>query len=200
MLQALTQKVRLFSLRQIATHWWRGELANARRRLRQLTAAGLIARLTVAARPLPPIVRPLVVWKPDQVQPAFGELAQRLAGRWRRQPARATSVYVATARAAQHFGGHSRGSLQQPTQAGHDLGVAAIWLRILKEAPDWADNWQSEDQLPHACSGEKVPDALLVGDNAQVLWVVEFGGSYDSRRLREFHQHWAGQNLPYQIW
>ena len=35
-LQALVQKVRLFSQRQIADHWWDGELANARRRLKRL--------------------------------------------------------------------------------------------------------------------------------------------------------------------
>ena len=38
---ALVQKVRLFSLRQITEHWWSGETANARRRLRQLTEADL---------------------------------------------------------------------------------------------------------------------------------------------------------------
>ena len=39
-LQALVQKVRLFSHRQIADHWWNGELANARRRLKRLANSG----------------------------------------------------------------------------------------------------------------------------------------------------------------
>ena len=34
--QALVQKVRLFSQRQIVDHWWNGELANSRRRLKRL--------------------------------------------------------------------------------------------------------------------------------------------------------------------
>ena len=38
-LLALVQKVRIFSLRQIARHWWHGEMANARRRLNLLAGA-----------------------------------------------------------------------------------------------------------------------------------------------------------------
>ncbi len=34
--QSLVQKVRLFSQRQIVDHWWNGELANSRRRLKRL--------------------------------------------------------------------------------------------------------------------------------------------------------------------
>ena len=42
LLNALALKVRGFSLRQIAIRWWHGELANTRRRLRQLVHVDLI--------------------------------------------------------------------------------------------------------------------------------------------------------------
>ena len=45
LLQALAQRVRLFSQRQVADHLWNGELANARRRLKRLQQAGLVTKV-----------------------------------------------------------------------------------------------------------------------------------------------------------
>jgi hypothetical protein len=51
--QALVQKVRLFSQRQIVDHWWNGELANSRRRLKRLADRNLIQRSRRWRDPLP---------------------------------------------------------------------------------------------------------------------------------------------------
>jgi hypothetical protein len=72
LLQALAQKVRLFSQRQIADHWWDGELANSRRRLRRLADRGLVQRITVFARPIPVLASPLASWRPGDSAPHFG--------------------------------------------------------------------------------------------------------------------------------
>ena len=184
MLLALVQKVRLLSLRQIAEHWWQDEVANARRRLRALTATSLVQRVTVAARTLPPIDAPVATWQPGHTVPDFGQVSYRLQSRWRRRAVRSTSAYIATDHAAQLFGGKCR----------------AVWLRLHDEAAEWADAWRSEDLLAHTRRGEKLPDGFIVDREGETVWVIEFGGSYDAPRVQEFHEDCADRNLPYQIW
>ena len=199
-LQALVQKVRLFSQRQIAAHWWHGELANARRRLQRLARNELLARMTVQARSVPALESPLASWQLGEAAPDFGKVAYRCQQRWRFRPTRPCTAWIVTERGAQLFGGVGRGDLKHPMQATHDLGVAAVWLRFREVAPQWAAAWRSEDLLAHTRRGEKLPDAFLVDQTEQVVWVVEFGGGYDAERVQAFHQDCAARDLPYQLW
>ena len=198
-LMALVLKVRLFSLRQIATHWWNGEVANARRRLRQLAADHLVSRVTVPVRALPAFTKPIVCWEPGQPALDADAIAYRLKTRLRNRPIRSVTAWVATERSGQLFGGRCRGELKHRTQATHDLGVSSIWLHFDAHAPQWADAWQGEDMLAHTRRGEKLPDAFIV-DDGNVVCVIEFGGDYDARRIREFHSDCASRDLPYQLW
>jgi hypothetical protein len=181
-IQALVQKVRLFGLRQIAEHWWHGELANARR------------------RPVPPLDSPLVNWRPGEPAPDFGQVAYRCRQRWHMRPTRPCTAWIATERGEQLFGGVRRGELKHAMQATHDLGVAAVWLRLKKVAPDCAAAWRSEDLLAHTRRGEKLPDAFVVDRAEQVIAVIEFGGGYDAQRVEAFHQDCMARKLPYQLW
>jgi hypothetical protein len=199
-LQTLALKVRLFTQRQIADHWFGSELVNARRRLKRLASAMLLARCTVHARSLPPMESPLVIWQPGQLPPEFGPVAYRCQQRWRRRPPRPCTVWLATDRTAQLFGGVHRGGLKHPTQATHDLGVAAVWLRLSEVSPTWADAWRGEDLLAHTRRGQKIPDAFIVDVDEQVDWVIEFGGAYDASRVAAFHNDCADRSLPYQLW
>jgi len=72
--QALVQKVRLFSQRQIVDHWWNGELANSRRRLKRLADRNSLQRTFVVARPAPIFESPLVTWQPGDAAPDFGKI------------------------------------------------------------------------------------------------------------------------------
>ena len=200
LVQALAQKVRVFGQRQIANHWWNGELANARRRLKRLTEQTLVARLSVQARSIPELESPLVSWRPGDSAPDFGAIAYRCQRRWRLRATRSCIAWIATERGAQLFGGVGRGELKHPTQATHDLGVAAVWLRLHSIAPQWATAWRGEDLLAHTRHGEKLPDAFIVDQNEQVAWVIEFGGSYDAERVAAFHRDCAERSLPYQLW
>ena len=145
LLHALVRKVRVFTQRQIAEHWWQADLANARRRLKQLAEAGLVARVTVHARPLPELAQPVIVWRPGQPAPDFGQAAYQLQRRWAGKALRAATAYIATQAAAQMLGGKHRGEIHQPTQVTHDLGVAAVWMQLHRTAPQWAEAWHSED-------------------------------------------------------
>ena len=199
-MQALVQKVRLFSQRQIVDHWWNGELANSRRRLKRLADRNLLQRTFVMARPVPAFESPLITWRPGDAAPDFGKIAYRCQARWRFRPARQCVVWLATEVASQAFGGTARGELKHPTQATHDLSVAAVWLRLHQVAPKWAAAWQSEDLFADTRKGQKLPDAFIVDDAEQVIWVIEFGGGYDAERVKAFHQDCVSRNLPYQLW
>ncbi len=198
-LQALLIKVRLFSLRQITDGWWRGELANARRRLRRLAVNMLVTRVTVLAKPLPPLERPVAMWRSGQSPPRFGQVAYELKGRWTR-PVRRCAAWIVTPRAANLLGGVASDRLKNPSQSSHDLGVAAVWLRFRQTAPAWAEAWQGEDLWADARRGEKLPDAFIVGHEGKPACVIEFGGSYDAIRVQAFHDDCANRGLPYQIW
>jgi len=56
------------------------------------------------------------------------QISYRCQARWRSRPARQCVVWLATEVASHAFGGTARGELRHPTQATHDLGVAAVWL------------------------------------------------------------------------
>jgi hypothetical protein len=198
--QALVQKVRLFSQRQIVDHWWNGELANSRRRLNRLADRKLLHRMVVMARPAPAFESPLITWRPGEIAPDFGKIAYRCSARWRSRPARQCVVWLATELASQVYGGKARGELKHPAQATHDLGVAAVWLRLNQVSPQWAVAWRGEDLMAHTRLGQKLPDAFIVDDREEVIWVIEFGGGYDAERVAAFHQDCVSRNLPYQLW
>ena len=201
-LHTLARKVRLFTLEQLVGHWWTpgpSGTANARKRLRQMLDAGLLDRHRVNARPLPVLSEPVVTWSSGKPVPDFGGAAWQLQSRWEKPPI-ATTVYLATRRTANLYGGKNRGRLKHPQQATHDLGVSAVYLALLKNEPTAAADWIGEDLIPPGRFGGKVPDALL-GDNTDAIRrVIEFGGAYDAVRVKHFHDSCARQGLPYELW
>lgn len=199
-LRTLTTKVRLFSLRQIANLWWNGDLANTRRRLRQLAEAELLLSAKVMARPILQLEAPIVDWRPGDISPDCGKIANICQSRIRRIPVRTTGVFIATVRTARLFGGRCRGELTHPAQATHDLGVAAVWIRLFTNGQEIAAAWVGEDILSHTRAGQKCPDAFIVAGNGSVISVVEFGGDYDRNRIQAFHDDCLQRILPYQLW
>ena len=126
-LQALSLKVRLFGLRQIADAIWSGHVANARRRMRRLVTAGLVRREVAPAQPLPDLTGPVFEWRPGDGDPNAGRISFRLKGRWKYQALRPTVVYLPTEATIEHFGGRPHHN-EISTQVTHDLGVSAVWL------------------------------------------------------------------------
>lgn len=200
LVQVLTQKVRLLSLRQVSRQWWHGDLANTRRRLRVLVAAGLLNSLVAQARSLPSLLAPVITWHPNDNKPRFGQIAHRLKARWRNRAVRSVRVYVATEKAAHLFGGVAHGRLKAPTQATHDLGVAAVWLHLSNNNAQLAAEWRGEDLMADTRRGEKLPDAFIVNASGEVTSVIEFGGAYSAERVRAFHEDCADRTLPYELW
>jgi hypothetical protein len=182
-LHALSRKVRLLSLAQIARHWWSHVKAPedaARRRLRELELAGWIVCVQPQARRLPPIIAPVVGWSPKQQAPDFSDIAQRLQCRWQGETVRVRAYVLG------------------PTA---DLGVSEMYLNLLGQRPADAERWLGEDELAPYRQHEKLPDAVLADSpQARPELVLEFGGAYDARRVQQFHEDCAEQLLPYEIW
>lgn len=200
---ALSVHVRLFSLQQISEHWWPSSpsaLPNARRRLAGLVDSGHLERIRFPVRPLPPLDAPLITWSPSLPSPDYEAVSWKLKSRWTEAP-KATTTYIATARAANLFGGHARGRLKRSAQASHDLGVSAVYLRFRNERPAEAALWIGEDLLAHHRRHEKIPDAVIstAPENKPQL-VIEFGGAYEPARVRAFHLDCKKKRLPYELW
>jgi hypothetical protein len=202
-LKTLALKVRMLSIAQITSAWWAESASaqsHARRRLRVLMDADLLLSLQLQARPLPPMDTPVARWRPGSRTPEFGPIAWKLQSRWTEPPCR-TTIYFASKKAANHYGGRLRGEIKHDLQATHDLGVAQIYLHLFRNNPESAANWVGEDVLRLGRRGEKIPDAVLVdGSSRSTRLVVEFGGAYDADRVRSFHRHCATGKLPYEIW
>lgn len=191
------------SHRQIANAWWPG-FAHAeecaRRRLRELQDTRLLERVRVMARALPPMTEAVLQWEPKATVPDFGSVAWKLQSRWTTEP-RQTTVWFATKKATQLFGGKSPGRIKQEYQATHDLGVSEMYLILRNNRPSLAQHWIGEDQLAPHRRGQKLPDAVIAPQpEERPELVLEFGGAYDKPRLIDFHADCEQRGLPYEIW
>lgn len=202
---ALTHKVRLLSLEQIARTWWSDSpsgLATARKRLAQLSNPAshpyVMQRMKLNAHPELMLSGPLFTWRPGDPTPPFGALSYRLKKRWK-QAIKPTTVYIATERAARHFGGYG-GKLRRPLQATHDLHVSQIYLQMLKTDPALAKLWVSEERFAEERRREKLPDAVIRDALGNIILVIEFGGAYDAKHVERVHDDCVTRSLPYELW
>jgi hypothetical protein len=102
--------------------------------------------------------------------------------------------------------------VQLPEQASHDLAVAAIYLQLCRTLPAMAAAWVSEDyfrllarsQGSAAGTGwpelDKQPDAVLLDGSGSIIRLIEFGGSYDARRVEKTHRSAVRARLSYSLW
>lgn len=200
---ALTRRIRLVSLDQAARVWWsrnRQPLRDARRRLDALSHTGLLLCRKVDVYPMLDLTAPVCSWSPGEDEPEFGGIANRLRSRWPQAAAQRTVVYTATRRLANRIGGFD-GRLQHRHQVTHDLHVSELYLRMLVREPKRARAWVGEElSKAGQAYGEKLPDAVLHGDDGRPFQVIEFGGRYSKPRVRDFHQHCATNGLAYELW
>ena len=149
--------------------------------------------------PVHDLAGPLAMGTRGSSIPDFSSLAWQLRKRWQQIPRRAERVLWANAAAVNVVGGVG-GKLRQPLQLEHDLGVAEIWACRRTEP---TLQWISEDIYRAwfvRTAKDKVPDALLIDTDANVVRrVLEYGGQYSRKRLEAFHRYWS-HRAPYEIW
>lgn len=195
-LDVLTRRVRIAAEAQLEAAYGAG----VPRRLAALRRRGFVSRASIAVRQIV-VEGPLLVWSPGEPVPIAGPLAWKLQKRWTGLAPVVATLWWANAPAARLMGGVG-GRLRQPLQVAHDLGVAAIYCRG-GEGENPYESWIGEDlyrREHRPRRGEKVADAVLLGEDGEVERVIEFGGAYPARRVREFHRYWSRRQVPYELW
>jgi hypothetical protein len=194
-------KIQFVEEHQAARTWWEGRPSGregAARRLRLLAQAGYLKRLRLRVHPELPLTRPIWSWAPGFPPPPFGSVSFQSRARWT-EPLRCVSAYASSERTAKSLAG-SGGRLSRPLQATHDLHVAAIYLRLLRENPVEARGWVSDRVLGPLRRGKKIPDAEIQDAEGRTLKVIEFGGSYPPERVRKVHEDCELRGVPYELW
>ncbi len=196
----LTLKVRVLSLAQAARSWWTSSpdgQREARRHLDRLVAGGWLVRHAATAHLELPLEAPLHVWQVGEATPPFGSLSYRLVHRWS-GASEQVLAYTSTKQAARVYGGTA--AAVKPSSLTHDLHVGALYLRFLRERPEDAEGWISEDTLAPEREEQVLPDAAVADANGVLRRVIEFGGSYPAERLARLHEDCAARGLPYELW
>lgn len=198
--ETLTRRVRLLTVEQVARIWWPSarHLRIVRRRLRRLTAGGLLHRTIVNVHPLLQLKRPLLSWHDNKAEPNFERASTQARTRWT-QPANPAEVYSATPVAANLFGSTAT-QLPQLNHRDHDLLLGQIYVLYRTERPAEARMWIGEDALDKAGYRIKDPDAFLIDDNGTKFSVIESAGRYGPKQIESFHHHCVENELPYELW
>lgn len=201
LLDALTLRIRVLSVEQIARTWFsdsQDPCRNAIRRIAALARAGAVERFDAHARPDLALTHPIAVWMPEGPAPDFERLSYQLASRWR-APAMPVSVVIATRVAGTWTGGYG-GRRPRRSELSHDLSLAGVYLHWMQRKSHEAARWISEATLRKHGFGERgiLPDVLIEEPGRRRI--VELGGMYGAAKLREFHRFCALRGLAYEIW
>jgi hypothetical protein len=201
MMDLLTRRVRLATedqLRAYAKSQFQVD-SSLTRRLCRLEKVGLLVRQRAMVGMIP-FVSPLHVSKPEHGEPEYDKLAWRLQWRWAHATSESYTLFWASPRAVQLFGGAS-GWLRQPLQFEHDLAVTAVFLRRMQTCPAQMAGWMGEDGLRQRSAEwrlHSIPDAVILNSEGAIQTVVELGGIYPAEKLRRFHRHF--RMLSYELW
>ena len=163
------------------------------RRLRALARAGLLDRRLLHGLPMPPLAdAPLASWEPGMQLPEAHQIAWQIEKRRCKEiPVRVG--YTANRRTVRFFGGRLP-DLRHPDQWGHDMHLAAVFVRHFLHQ----DGWLSEDHYGPTAPGIKRPDALVVKEGKTMC--VESIGRYDQRRIQSFLNFCQAHQIACQLW
>ncbi|MBA5868075.1 MAG: hypothetical protein GDA67_15390 [Nitrospira sp. CR1.3] len=199
-LDAITHRVKLLSLPQIARTWWKGSRAimQARKRIRQLALAGYLERLQLFTNQEVMLLAPLATWHSGMAVPDFSTIVRLTRTRWE-LPIRSTACVVATSVSAVRTGGSYR--IPRNSEATHDLHVAQVYLHKLRQAPRYAEKWSGEMELltRDIAPCDKVPDALI-RQAGRCTAVEVVGESYSVTKLMAFHEFCSRRSFTYELW
>jgi hypothetical protein len=200
LLRVLTHKVRFLTLSQIARTWWSGSgapEASARQHLRRLAKTGYVERKELLLHPEITLLHPVFSWQPGEASPDCEVISYQCQERWS-QPPRVVSVWIATRKAADLFGGFG-GRILRLDHATHDLHVGTIYCHFARHDQERADAWLPEEEIA-AEAGERTPDALLYDRAGNCFLAVEFGGACKAPRVEKLHAFGERYRLAYELW
>jgi hypothetical protein len=204
---ALTKRVRVLSMEQIARTWWsttKDTVRVAENRLRILAGENLLHIERAPAHPEIRLDAPVTTWSLVDPDPNFGAVSYQLQSRWKNHPI-LTPCVSASKKAADRFGGYG-GRPPRSVERTHDIHMAQVFLHYRLSHPEVLADWVFEEQVKaerkrvggRSEPGEKLPDAFLRSHSA--TRVVEFGGAYGKDKLIAFHRYCKEHSFPYEIW
>ncbi len=202
LLEVLADQLRIVSPAQIARAWFARQATaqrSATRLVRRFSDNGWLRIRRVLARPVSPLLSPLLSWRHARPTPDFANLSRQLHRR-SRCAAELTIVVEATTKTRALFGTSGFRPRLKLTQTSHDLHVAEIFFRYRESECDVRRYWVGEDRLPVTWSIRQRPDAILVDDAGDFHRAVDYGGDYSVERLSALHDGLASLPLPYEIW
>jgi hypothetical protein len=206
-LDALTRRIRVLSLDQIARTWWQ-DAGNRNRvaenRLRELAGENLLHLERAPAHPELTLEAPVTVWTTNDPEPEWGAVSYKLQTRWRSHP-ETTLCVSASKTAVNRFGGHG-GRPPRSVERTHDIHMAQVYLIYREKYPELLAHWVFEEKIKaerrrearEATYGQKLPDVIL--RSGRDIRVVEFGGAYGKDKLVSFHRYCKEHAFPYEIW
>jgi len=198
--EALTVKVTVLTLSQIASHWWqpsKRRRENASRRLLAMERSGLLERRLMNGHPLLQATKPLASWQPGCDAPDPDAVAKLTHARWKEAPIPYV-VYSASPLAANLFGSYHAKPV--PMQLTHDLHLGEVYLLYRSEQPDEAERWVGEHVFGKAGFHVKDPDAFICDKQGKAERVIEHSGRYSRDQIWDFHIHCKDRDLPYELW
>ncbi|MBI3782850.1 MAG: hypothetical protein HY270_05550 [Deltaproteobacteria bacterium] len=199
-LSTVTHKVRLLSFPQIVRTWWPHVRtpSSPRSAITGLVRGGWLTQIAVKAHPELPLTEPVLAWRPRDPTPNFSALAHHVRKRFG-DAVEQTTVYLATPLAARTLGGFA-GKLKRDSVT-HDIHLGGLYVRLLRNNPEEASLWISEDELAPEREDQVLPDAILRKPDGTLLRVVEFcGSSYTADRLSHIHFDCLARDVPYEFW
>jgi len=204
-MRALTRQVRALSLDQITriVRSVHGHDAPVGSLLGWLHDQGMIETASIAIA-YPRVKRPILAWRRNGPTPKHEHTRWLLQSRWDELLPEMTSIYWATKKAEQFYGGVA-GMLGHAGQLEHDLGTAETLTIAYDTRRRWTRDWIGEDLLkreyPALARRLRVrPDAVTLDKHGDIFKAIEFGGQYSVDRLQRLHQAFARRRIRYEIW
>jgi hypothetical protein len=183
-LECLANKIRAVTAEQVARLLLQPGLAASRvvRFLAPLVEKDLLSRFDLAIKLPPRLAGPSWIHVPGDPFPDFDEQARWAQRRGEVEPT-LTTIYVATPKGRNLFGGDMRGQVEA-CQLSHELGVTEMFLAVCGASPTLEEAWRPEDLLPPNGFQEVDYDAELHSSNGDPIVALEYcGASYDADRF-----------------
>lgn len=190
LLSALSLRVRVFSVPQIARTW-----PGAVHSLTRLEATGMIYTFNAVVHPELELNSPVAKWRKGEETPDFAAASNALRKRWS-NAAVSVKCVIASRSTGRMFGGHG-GRYPRESEETHDIHLAAVYLRFRSSSPELEASWVHEAEIKSERRQRKgkIPDALV--ENTRV---IEFGGAYKKPKLMAFHKYCEARGYEYEVW
>ncbi len=171
---------------------------NGKRWVSARERSGLLETFTVLCRPVVD-VELYFRGEPGLPPPDFAELSRESCRRWD-IPSQPTTIVRGTTKLRNIVGGPSQMRFRAIGQIGHDLGTAAVYLKLLRDAPELTDGWLCEDEIEDPAYKEAKSDAVILNQAGEVIHVVEFASGYQSEKFAKIDRTFRPDGIPYEIW